>query len=501
MDSADARLVGQIYAADGVDSARVKLIIDHNPGTGKRDARARSFRPLAREVPLRHTILAVVDGDSCVPEGLAARTAPFFIDPRLGALTTDAVVEIANPGLYRDWFRLRFTRRQIMLSSMGLSRRVLTLTGRKSVFRADLATRSDFIALVQSDHIDHWELGRVNFLTGDDKSTLVLAAEAWLADALSAGCRPRLDGKPAEAGVCRPCGHADDALVWQHAADKRPRAGADADRAFPLVVGPGPAPRHLDHACGAALGPDRGGGVQPAGFGRALSVLGRFGWPRTPKRKARHGFARTEKRKSDGRERLDGLVEPLQVMPSALGMCRRINPFPAGINGRHCLGSAISLVWAQVTGPMQAKLSDLRAVLTQLAILAGANDHQFSLQAQTNRAPKALVVVKGEAAPVTGLRGVSSGLWSALRDLGHADGNRYANPRSARFQPFLLAGDGAELRLQGAKVRGLGMAERGLFAGVTQVRSALFSPETLPIIRGSAFLNTGKLSLRGRRAR
>jgi glycosyltransferase Alg8 len=171
VDSADARLIGQIYAADGVDPTRVKLLIDQIPGTGKRDALARSFRLLAREAPSRHDILAVVDGDSCVPEDLVARTAPFFTDPRVGALTTDEVVEIANPGLFRDWFRLRFTQRQIMMSSMGLSGRVLTLTGRMSVFRADLATRSDFIALVQSDHIDHWRLGRVNFLTGDDKST------------------------------------------------------------------------------------------------------------------------------------------------------------------------------------------------------------------------------------------------------------------------------------------------------------------------------------------
>jgi glycosyltransferase Alg8 len=54
---------------------------------------------------------------------------------------------------------------------MGLSGRVLTLTGRMSVFRADLATQPEFIRLVQHDHIDHWRLGRVDFLTGDDKST------------------------------------------------------------------------------------------------------------------------------------------------------------------------------------------------------------------------------------------------------------------------------------------------------------------------------------------
>ena len=171
VDSADARLIAQIRAIEAPDPVRVKLILDQIPGTGKRDALARSFRLLAREAPSRHDILAVVDGDSCVPEDLVARTAPFFTDPRVGALTTDEAVEISHGRLFRDWFRLRFTQRQIMMSSMGLSGRVLTLTGRMSVFRADLATQSDFIALVQSDHIDHWRLGRVNFLTGDDKST------------------------------------------------------------------------------------------------------------------------------------------------------------------------------------------------------------------------------------------------------------------------------------------------------------------------------------------
>ncbi len=46
-----------------------------------------------------------------------------FTDPRVGALTTDEEVEISTPGWFRDWFRLRFTQRQIMMSSMGLSGR------------------------------------------------------------------------------------------------------------------------------------------------------------------------------------------------------------------------------------------------------------------------------------------------------------------------------------------------------------------------------------------
>jgi glycosyltransferase Alg8 len=102
-----------------------------------------------------------------------AQAAPFFTDTGMGAITTDERVEIRSTdlALFRDWFALRFNQRQVMMSSMGLSQRVLTLTGRMSVVRADLATNPDFVAQVQSDFIDHWRLGRVNFLTGDDKST------------------------------------------------------------------------------------------------------------------------------------------------------------------------------------------------------------------------------------------------------------------------------------------------------------------------------------------
>jgi mannuronan synthase len=171
VDSADGRMIRRVFDAnpDAVDS--VRLIIDQIAGTGKRDALARSLRLIAREAPTRRDIVLFVDGDSCVPLDIVAATAPFFVDPDMGAVTTDEEVEIKDSPLFRDWFSLRFTQRQVMMSSMGLSNRVLTLTGRMSVIRADLATDTGFINQVQADFIDHWRLGRVTFLTGDDKST------------------------------------------------------------------------------------------------------------------------------------------------------------------------------------------------------------------------------------------------------------------------------------------------------------------------------------------
>lgn len=171
VDGADQRLVRSVFSLMRTDMSGVRLIVDQVPGTGKRDALAKALRIITAQAPSWRDIVIFVDGDSCVPLDVVARSAPYFCDPAVGGLTTDETVEINDAPLFRDWFALRFTQRQMMMSSMGLSRRVLTLTGRMSVFRADLATDPGFIRQVQSDFLDHWRLGRVTFLTGDDKST------------------------------------------------------------------------------------------------------------------------------------------------------------------------------------------------------------------------------------------------------------------------------------------------------------------------------------------
>lgn len=171
VDPADMRLIRHVFSSMPLSMSNVKLIFDRIEGTGKRDALAVSLRTIAKQCPTRRDVVVFVDGDSCVPEDVVDRTAAFFVDDKLGALTTDEASESTGGRSFRDWFDLRFSQRQMMMSSMGLSERVLTLTGRMSVFRADLATHPEFIASVQNDFIDHWRLGRVDFLTGDDKST------------------------------------------------------------------------------------------------------------------------------------------------------------------------------------------------------------------------------------------------------------------------------------------------------------------------------------------
>ena len=172
VEMSDERLVKHLFATIAGDAPNVRLVLVRIAGTGKRDALAYGLRAINRFEPGPTDYVAVIDGDSIVPEDLVARTAPFFrLSERVGALTTDEFSEVEGSFVFQLWFPLRFAQRHILMSSMGLSRRVLTLTGRMSAFRADIACNPDFIAMIEADYIDHWRLGRFKFLTGDDKSS------------------------------------------------------------------------------------------------------------------------------------------------------------------------------------------------------------------------------------------------------------------------------------------------------------------------------------------
>ncbi len=171
VEGADERLIRKVYETMTIDMSSVKLVMDRIESNGKRDAMARALRILAKFSPTHHDIMVFVDGDTEVPLDIVEQAAPWFSNPNVGALTTHEAAIIEQEGLFKDWFTLRFNQRQVMMCSMGLSRRVLTLTGRMSVFRASLATEPEFVKGVGQDYLDHWRLGRVNFLTGDDKST------------------------------------------------------------------------------------------------------------------------------------------------------------------------------------------------------------------------------------------------------------------------------------------------------------------------------------------
>ena len=141
-------------------------------GDGKRSAMAEVLRAISRRLPAPGALLISMDGDIRLEPGTLSRSLSFFqAQADLGALTTNNRAEVTGDDATREWYDLRYAQRHLMMSSMSVSRRLLVLTGRYSVFRADLATQPDFIELIENDHVHHWRFGNFKFLSGDDKSS------------------------------------------------------------------------------------------------------------------------------------------------------------------------------------------------------------------------------------------------------------------------------------------------------------------------------------------
>jgi glycosyltransferase Alg8 len=172
VEAGDQRLIKSLFRTMCGDAKNVDLVIVRIAGTGKRDALAYGFRAIARRAPGADDVVAVIDGDSIVPPDLVWKCAGFFrLDQQVGALTTDELSEVRGRRIFQEWYSLRFAQRHTLMSSVGLSERVLTLTGRMAMFRASIICNPEFIRQVELDYIDHWRLGRFKFLTGDDKSS------------------------------------------------------------------------------------------------------------------------------------------------------------------------------------------------------------------------------------------------------------------------------------------------------------------------------------------
>lgn len=150
----------------------VKVRYMFQKGDGKRSAMAEVLRAISRSLPASGSLLISMDGDIQLEPGTLARTLSFFLSQDdLGGLTTNNRAQVTGNDVTREWYDLRYAQRHLMMSSMSLSRRLLVLTGRYSVFRTELAIQPDFIELIESDHVDHWRFGNFKFLSGDDKSS------------------------------------------------------------------------------------------------------------------------------------------------------------------------------------------------------------------------------------------------------------------------------------------------------------------------------------------
>ncbi len=171
VEKSDETLIRHLFTMHK-PSDTVKLVFTRIAGTGKRDALAYGFRAISKERPPSDAVAAVIDGDSLLEENLIEKCTPLFkLHPKLGALTTDEVCQVEGSAKFKNWYSMRFAQRHIYMSSVSLSKRVLTLTGRMSMFRASILCDPEFIERVELDWVDHWRLKRFKFLTGDDKSS------------------------------------------------------------------------------------------------------------------------------------------------------------------------------------------------------------------------------------------------------------------------------------------------------------------------------------------
>ncbi len=174
-EDAVARRIVESGAHD--ESLRLTLLRQN----GKRSGMAFALRAAARANGDTQSCVVMMDGDTVLAPGVIRRSLPFFafLD-RLGALTTNNTAVTRGPSWYRSWYSLRFALRNRYMCSASLSRRVLTLTGRFSIFRGDLVLTESFIARLERDGTDDWLHGRIEFKTGDDKSTWYeLLREGW----------------------------------------------------------------------------------------------------------------------------------------------------------------------------------------------------------------------------------------------------------------------------------------------------------------------------------
>ncbi|MCB1550074.1 MAG: glycosyltransferase [Hyphomicrobiaceae bacterium] len=167
----DERVIAEYLQVAGADlDVTLRIIRQNQPG--KRVAIALILRAMSRAGLKDDDLVIFMDGDFVLAPGNMRRCLPLFaIDPELHALTTDEEVVCKGPWWMQSWLAMRFAQRRLAMQSHALSGRVLTLTGRMSVFRATHITSHEFIRLQEADYLNHWLWGTFRFLSGDDKST------------------------------------------------------------------------------------------------------------------------------------------------------------------------------------------------------------------------------------------------------------------------------------------------------------------------------------------
>lgn len=140
---------------------------------GKRYAIGETLRAMLRYGLEDEDPVVFMDGDTYFEPGCLRLCLPFFqLYPKMQALTTyEKCIVKKGPTWVKKWLDMRFSQRDFTMQSYSLSNKVLTLTGRMSIFRGKHLREPAFITIIENDHLKHWLWGTYRFLSGDDKST------------------------------------------------------------------------------------------------------------------------------------------------------------------------------------------------------------------------------------------------------------------------------------------------------------------------------------------
>lgn len=140
---------------------------------GKRFAIGETLRAILNQGLEENDIVVFMDGDTYFEPGSLALCLPFFeLYPAMQALTTHEKAEVTSGAIWvKKWLDMRFAQRDLTMRSHALSNKVLTLTGRMSIFRGKHLCEPEFLQIIEHDHLKHWLWGDYRFLSGDDKST------------------------------------------------------------------------------------------------------------------------------------------------------------------------------------------------------------------------------------------------------------------------------------------------------------------------------------------
>lgn len=157
--------------SEHISAAKVEISFIRQQG-GKRQGMTDVLNELIYEEHDFNDCVVLMDGDTLLGKGIMEKCLSLFTSrQKLGALTTDNISYTKGSWFYRKWYTLRFSMRHRMMKSQSLSRQIMVLTGRFSMFRAPWVFNDEFISHLENDRINHWLHGEIKFVTGDDKST------------------------------------------------------------------------------------------------------------------------------------------------------------------------------------------------------------------------------------------------------------------------------------------------------------------------------------------